>query len=401
MASSALNRLRSTENLHGVWKAYWPHARRKTSCGVDGVTPRHFNDNLKTRLAHLSERLAAGYVHSPLRGIPIPKADGDKMRLICIPTVQDRVVQRALLQIIESKAARLGIINDVSFGFVKDSSSQKRGAIAARDAAARCRLGKPWAFKADITAFFDRIPRDQLVEDFEKRFRLRSLSPLIRGAVSCEVEKVDPFVRRVLKENNIRDGLGLRQGMPISPILSNFLLRNFDRAFARHGYDMVRYADDLVVFASSEGECRSIQDLAIKELEKLQLSLSEAKTMICPPEQPVDFLGMELSPKKDGSGYALRISDKKVARIKERFTIFHDLSYVLSRDMNVLEMFRYLEQMRDGYKVAYGAAENYFSFGVQLDKWVSNCAVSVYKAIFGSAAVSKLTTRHKTFLMMP
>ncbi|MGA8596014.1 MAG: reverse transcriptase/maturase family protein [Bryobacteraceae bacterium] len=217
-------------------------------------------------------------------GVAVPKKDPTKKRVICIPTVRDRVVQRAVLRTISARAPKLGIVNDVSFGFIKDSNGVRRGAHAARNVAVQQRQVKPWAFKADIAAFFDRIPREELLHDFKRAFRLSSLTSLVGGAVSCEVDGSDPFLRRILEDNGIKAGRGLRQGMPLSPILSNFLLRDFDRAFAERSHALVRYADDLVVFASSRDECEAIRELTETELAKLKLQLSPEKTEICAPQ---------------------------------------------------------------------------------------------------------------------
>lgn len=300
MSSTALDRLRSLGNLRAVWKEYWPRAK-DSGPGVDGITPKMFDDNLSRNLNLLRTELSDGYDYFLLRGVTVPKKDPTRKRVICVPTVRDRVVQRAVLRVIEANAPKLGIVNDVSFGFIKDSNGAKRGAHAARNAAVRQRQMRPWAFKADISAFFDRIPREQLFHDFRKAFRLSSLTPLVAGAINCEVDCSDPFLRRVLEDNGIEAGRGLRQGMPLSPILSNFLLRDFDRAFSQRGHALLRYADDLAVFGSSRRECETIRDLTESELAKLKLQLSPEKTEICGPHEPVEFLGMELG-LKDGSG---------------------------------------------------------------------------------------------------
>jgi len=258
-----------------------------------------FFENLPKQIALIRTEVKDGYSYSNLRGVSVPKKDPTKFRIICVPTLQDRVLQRALLRVVENKAVQLGISNDVSFGFVKDRDSAKRGAAAARGAAIKHRKQKPWVFKTDISAFFDRIPRNELITGFRKSFQLKSVTHLIEGAIGCEVDDRDPRIRRILAENGIERGRGLRQGMPLSPILSNFLLRHFDKAFTDNRYDLVRYADDLIVLASSRDECTAIKALTIGELSKLGLEVSEEKTEICAPHEPVEFLGMELGIKQE------------------------------------------------------------------------------------------------------
>jgi RNA-directed DNA polymerase len=399
MGSTALDRLSSVRNLTEIWNAYWPRARRSTP-GVDGITPKQFNDNLTTHLAITRAKLRDGYTYSHLRGVSVPKKDPTKFRVICVPTIQDRVVQRAVLRVIETKALKLRIANDVSFGFVKDTIGTKRGTVAARAAAIKHRQARGWAFKADIEAFFDRISRDDLIKHFEKTFSLKSLLPLVRRAVHSEVDARDSRIKRVLDENEIHAGRGLRQGMPLSPILSNFVLRDFDAAFIRGKYDLVRYADDLVVFASSQSECEDIAAMTAVELEKLGLNLSSHKTEICDPEKPVEFLGMELGLKQGSSAYGLTISQKQIGKIKETFTSHHDVDFIVSKDLDLGKLLRKLDNMKSGYRVAYGLADNRDEFYQLLDQWTQNCVLKLYTSIFGGPAVERLTRNPKTFLML-
>jgi RNA-directed DNA polymerase len=400
MSSTALDRLRSFKNLRGVWKEYWCN-NKESAAGVDGITPKIFNDSLPTNLTILRAQLSDGYDYFLLRGVAVPKKDPTKKRVICIPTVRDRLVQRAILQIIAARAPKLGIVNGVSFGFIKDCNGARRGAHAARNIAVHQRQIKPWAFKADIAAFFDRIPREELLHDFKKMFRLRSLTPLVAGAIKCEVDSSDPFLRRVLDDNGVKAGRGLRQGMPLSPILSNFLLRDFDRAFSERGFELVRYADDLVAFGSSREECEAIRELTEAELAKLKLQLSPEKTEICGPAEPVEFLGMELGLKDGTSTYCLSVSTKQVEKIRESFKALHDLDFAMSKGLDLTKLLRRLDHMKTGYRIAYGVADNFAFLNQQLDQWAQNCVVRIFRSIFGAPAVNKLNPRQKAFLMLP
>ena len=367
MTLTARDRLISAANLRDVWKEYRPRAKNSAS-GIDGVTPKQFDDNLTQWIAQIRAEVVDGYTFSALRGVSVPKKDPTKFRIICVPTIQDRVVQRALLRVIEGKATRLRIANDVSFGFVKDTPDTKRGTTAARAAAIRHRQVKPWVFKADITAFFDRINRQDLIESFRKSFQLRSLSSLVEAAIACEVDDSDPRIRRVLSENGIKRGRGLRQGMPLSPILSNFLLRDFDQAFAAAHYDLVRYADDLIILASTREECVAAEVLTRAELSKLGLALSEQKTEILAPDEPAEFLGMELSPKPGTSTYCLMISNQQLAKIREQFTKFHDVDFAVKEGLDLPKLLRRLENMKSGYRTAYRVADNFHALDQQIGR---------------------------------
>ncbi|MEJ0018479.1 MAG: reverse transcriptase domain-containing protein [Acetobacteraceae bacterium] len=400
MASTALDRLISVANLREVWKEYKPRAAG-SAAGIDGVTPRQFDDNLTQWIARIQEEVRKGYVFSALRGVSVPKKDPTKFRIICVPTIKDRVVQRALLRAIEGKATRLRIANDVSFGFVKDTPGTKRGAAAARAVAIRHRQAKPWAFKADIASFFDRIDRQALIVSFRKSFQLRSLTSLVSAAVACEVDDHDPRIRRVLSESGIKRGEGLRQGMPLSPILSNFLLRDFDRAFITAGYDLVRYADDLIILASTPEESADAEVLTRTELLKLGLGLSEQKTEIRTPAEPVEFLGMELAPKPGTPRYCLTISKQQQTKIREQFTKFHDVDLVMKEDLNLPKLLQRLENMKSGYRTAYQAADNFRMLSAQLDQWAGNCITKVYTSMFSAKSVQELTRTQRRFLLLP
>ena len=400
MTGTACNRLMTVRNLHETWKNNWQRVKNSTA-GVDGITPRQFDEALQANIRSIREDIKQGYHYSDLRGVRAPKKDPSKFRIICVPTVKDRLVQRVLLQSIEKKAQKLGISNDVSFGFVKDSPTGKKGTTAARSAAIKHRYSKRWVFKTDITAFFDNIKRPDLIRDFSREFNLPTLMHLIVGAIKCEVDDKEPRIRRVLSDNNIRKGYGLRQGMPLSPILSNFVLRDFDRAFTSAGYDLVRYADDLIVLASSLAECEKIQQFTIEQLERVGLEISIKKTEIHPPDAPVEFLGMELGLKPGGSGYSLTISKDQISRVRDSFIELHDPDYALKERLDLPKLLRRLDNMKSGYRAAYHLADNYEQFFQQLDQWSNNCIERVYSSIFTQPKIDSLTKGQRRFLLLP
>ena len=400
MAQSALEYIRTVENLRDVWREFAGRGGIKSSAGIDGVTPALFRDDLGRRLSHISEAMKGGYEFSSLRGVVLPKKEPGKTRLICVPTVADRLVQRALLRKVEARSIQLGIANDVSFGFVRPPTGEKRGTNAARQAAVSLRASSPWLLKADISAFFDTIQRAALIDGLAGKFRLRSLQPLLRGVINCEVHLNNDRVRKSVAANKIFKGVGLRQGMPLSPILSNFVLRDFDTVVgSKHA--MVRYADDMLIFCKSRSECDDANALVNGELEKVKLSLSIPKTKVCEPEESVEFLGMELGRSKDGASYSLIVSHEQMQEIRASFISLHDWQVAQRQGMDVTDLFTRLEQMKRGYLTAYGSAENKALLAEKLDRWVSNCADKIYGSIFGSERVTALTKEKRKFLMLP
>ena len=250
MTQSVLNRLAALRNLDEEWKQFWRDAKHQKSSGYDAITPGSFNRHLDRNLQRLKRDILSGYQFDPLVAHPVPKPDGKKERIICVPTVRDRVAQRTIGAYLAKRARRIGILNDVSYGFIKG-----RGTTRARDRAISLRRDHPWAYKSDISAFFDQIPRDILFEAVSQSVRASSLDEFLRRAIECEIDSRDPFIRRKVEKAGIQAGLGVRQGMPLSPFFANVVLKKFDRLFISKGIPIVRYADDFVVFANSEQQC--------------------------------------------------------------------------------------------------------------------------------------------------
>jgi RNA-directed DNA polymerase len=223
----------------------------------------------------------------------------------------------------------------------------------------------------------------------------------VEAAIACEVDDNDPRIRRVLSDNGIKRGKGLRQGMPLSPILSNFLLREFDQAFTAAHYDLVRYADDLIILASTREECAAAEALTRAELSKLGLALSEQKTETRAPDEPVEFLGMELGLKPGTSICCLTISNQQLAKICEQFTKFHDVDLAVKEGLDLPKLLRRLENMKSGYRTAYRVADNFEALDRQLDQWTGNCITKVYTSMFDAKAIAKLTAIQRRFLLLP
>ena len=276
---------------------FWPKVRRQKSSGVDGITPTVFNKNLDSNFAVIRQEIQKGYQFSKLVAHLIPKHDGKRHRIICVPTVKDRLVQRLLVSYLAGRAKKLGIINEISFGFV---CGKEKGAAKARKRAIELRNLYPWAYKSDISSFFDNLPRKRLYKEVAKTLNTPSLNRLLDGAINCEIDDSDSAVQRVLNREGIKRGRGVRQGMPLSPVFANIILRDFDKVFIREKLHIVRYADDFIVLADSKKECIEIDILSRDILSKIGFEIPalgdlSGKTQICSPKESVEFLGLSLS----------------------------------------------------------------------------------------------------------
>jgi group II intron reverse transcriptase/maturase len=394
---TAFDKIKNYGYLHEVWKDIYRRAKNKTSSGVDRITARQFQDNLSDNLHKTIKELKGGYSFLPLKAVGIEKPSTKKLRIICIPTMRDRLVQRALLQFMEPYSTSMGIINQISFGFFRDPSGRKRGIEEARDAAKKIRQQYPWAVKTDIKSFFDCIPRDKMFRQITKSFRCRSLHGIIQAVIDCEIDISQPRMRRICRDNGIVRGRGLRQGMPLSPFFSNILLKDFDRNLAKRGIRAVRYADDIIAFASSREECENTKTVLENHLNELDLDLNREKTKYYAPNEGVEFLGLELC--FDTSGQIrLLVTNDQLSKIKQRFAEFHDVDRLLGENYTAFKLHDILGSMRAGYRTAYGIADNRKDVYSSIDRCLSKCMDVVFSRIIGADVVQRLTSSERCFM---
>ena len=238
-----------------VLQAAWSLVRKpKTAAGVDGVTFRDIEESeqgVRGFLEQLQEALRSkSYKPDAVRRVHIPKPDG-RMRPLGIPTIRDRVVQMAVLLLLEP-------IFEADF---RDSSYGFRPGRSAHDAldAIRSHLGrgKREVYDADLKGYFDTIPHDKLMAALEVRISDRSVLKLIRMWLQTPIEETDKTGRKTRH----RPTAGTPQGGVVSPLLANIYLHWFEVLFYRSDgpanwakAEVVRYADDFVVLAYYQGE---------------------------------------------------------------------------------------------------------------------------------------------------
>ncbi len=274
---SLIDKVYAPSNL---WKAWCKVAANDGAPGVDGVTVTHYEENVEQRLHHLSLDLRSKtYRPKPVRRVYIPKAGGGR-RPLGIPTVRDRIVQQAVLQILEP-------IFEVKFSKRSHGFRPGRGcstALSVVDQAVRHHAYQ-WVVDADIQAFFDSVDHEKMLTAVNEEVADGSLLKLVRllltaGVIELSVPEVEPTE------------MGTPQGGPLSPLLANVYLHAFDVAMAEAGYGLVRYADDFVIFAKSESEAGEALQLAKEMLEgRLGLTLHPEKTRIVSVDAGFEFLG--------------------------------------------------------------------------------------------------------------
>lgn len=334
--------------------------------------------------------------------------NNSKKRIICIPTVSDRLIQRVAVRLLtkdkskEYLSKQLGLENNPIVYGLGNAVRTNSGVEDALKKAVEIRQKSSWVLKTDIQSFFDNIDRKRLIEDFSKRFRnVPTLTKVVEKAIRCEAEKSKT---NFLSKNGIKRGIGIRQGMPLSPILSSFFLRDFDKEIRKQIGEgrIIRYADDIIAFASSEDECEKIRKIIEAELDKIDLkipSLSDkkSKTEIVRPENSVTFLGMEIYKASDGR-YGKRIDREKCEEIEVELHKELSLSYAIENDLTLSKLLQRFDSKKRGYKDAYKCADNLGRFIDKIDAIKYESQKKMMHDVFGQDLFDTLSSQKKKFL---
>jgi RNA-directed DNA polymerase len=250
------------------------------SAGVDGMTVGGISDYLKQHWTAIREQLLSGtYEPKPVRRVEIPKADGG-VRKLGIPTVLDRFIQQAVMQVLQQRWERT--FSDRSYGFRPGRSAHQAVAQAQQYIAD----GYGWCVDFDLEKFFDRVNHDKLMGRVTKRVEDKRLLKLIRA-----------FLNAGVMENGLvgPSAEGTPQGGPLSPLLSNLVLDELDRELERRGHRFVRYADDCNIYVRSERAGQRVMESITRFItQRLKLKVNEAKSAVSRP-QDRKFLGFSFT----------------------------------------------------------------------------------------------------------
>ena len=274
--------------------------RNKGAPGIDGMTVEALGAHLKDHWPTIRAQLLDGsYEPQPVRRVEIPKPTGG-VRALGVPTVLDRFVQQAVLQVLQAHWD--GTFSASSYGF-RPGRSAHQAVSAAQGfiASGRCVV-----VDLDIEKFFDRVNHDILMGLVAKRVADKRILKLIRGFLTCGV---------------LADGLvgptdeGTAQGGPLSPLLSNLMLDVLDKELERRGHCFARYADDCNIYVCSLRAGERVMASVERFLERrLKLRINRAKSAVAQPSQR-KFLGFSFT---RGATPKRRIAPQALARFKER-----------------------------------------------------------------------------------
>jgi RNA-directed DNA polymerase len=272
----------------------------KGSAGIDRMTVDGIADYLKQHWPAIREQLLSGtYQPKPVRRVEIPKPDGG-VRKLGIPTVLDRFIQQAVMQVLQRQWDRT--FSDYSYGFRPGRSAHQAVAKAQQYIAE----SRGWCVDLDLEKFFDRVNHDKLMGQIAKRVGDKRLLKLIRAFLNAGVMEnglVSPSVE------------GTPQGGPLSPLLSNLVLDELDRELERRGHRYVRYADDCNIYVRSERAGQRVMESVTQFITKeLKLKVNETKSAVARPQER-KFLGFSFT---TGPEVKRVIAPKALDRFKQR-----------------------------------------------------------------------------------
>jgi RNA-directed DNA polymerase len=335
----------SRGNMVEAWKRV---KANKGSAGVDGLTIEQTVEYLKTRWPHIrSELLSGSYRPQAVRRVEIPKPTGGT-RELGIPTVTDRLIQQALLQVLQPLIDPT--FSEFSYGFRPGRSAHHAVLQAQRYAQEGFRV----VVDVDLEKFFDRVNHDILMDRLARRIADKAVLRLIRHYLQAGI-MTDGVVMA-------RDE-GTPQGGPLSPLLANVLLDEVDRALQQRGHRFARYADDCNVYVRSQKAGERVLCWMRKMYEKLHLRVNGKKTEVGPVFGR-KFLGYCLR-RWSGNTVKVAVAPKALETFKQRIR-------AITRRVGGQGMVQIAEQMREylpGWKSYFRLAQTPQIFK-NLDSWI-------------------------------
>ena len=253
-------------------QAYLQVYRNKGAGGVDGIQVDALNDLLKRNGTQYIIQIEQGsYVAQPIMGVEIPKSNG-KTRLLGIPTVADRLFQQAMHQVLQPKFEPH--FKAHSYGF----RPMRNAHMAVQQALLNINEGYQHVVDIDLKSFFDKVEHHVLLDLIHKHISCPKTMKLLRQFLRAPI-----LIKGKLKKRRV----GVPQGSPLSPLLSNIMLNELDAELEQRGHRYVRYADDFSIYLRSKTAARRVGNSIYKFLRyKLKLPINRQKSSIC---RPVNF----------------------------------------------------------------------------------------------------------------
>jgi len=293
---SLIDKIYNKDNLN---EAYKQVRKNKGAPGIDGVTVKAYGEILHENTERLELALKTGtYEPSAVKRVEIPKPDGSS-RPLGIPTVRDRVVQQAILNIIQPIFEK--DFHPSSYGYRPGRSCQK--AIAKAEQFMN-RYGLEHVVDMDLSKCFDTLDHEQIIEKVNRKISDGKVLKLLTQFLKAGIMKNGEYEQTLS---------GSPQGGVCSPLLANIYLDDFDQKMKAKGIRIVRYADDILIFARSPRAAKKNLQIAKQILEdELKLTINQKKTTITQVRHGVDYLGVTIWKNR------VTISPKRIKRFKDK-----------------------------------------------------------------------------------
>lgn len=344
LAQDLMEAVVEAANLH---RALQRVRRNKGGPGADGMTVEELPGHLRHAWPAIKQALLEGrYAPQPVKRVLIPKPGGGT-RQLGVPTVVDRFIQQAILQVLTPLYDPT--FSPHSYGFRPGKSAHQAVERARQHVAS----GKAWVVDLDLEAFFDRVNHDILLGRLAKRIGDRRLLRLIRRYLEAGILAEGVVIKR-------RDGTP--QGGPLSPLLANILLDELDGELARRGHAFCRYADDCNIYVASQRAGNRVMETVTRFLERrLRLRVNRAKSAVARVGERT-FLGFRIwgreHPRISIAPESRREVKQTIRRITKR-----------NRGVSMTQMLADLGRFTDGW-VGYFALARTPSVFEELDQWI-------------------------------
>ena len=349
-----MEQILQADNLNDAYKKV---KSNKGAGGVDGMNVDELLPFLRNNQRQLIQKLKDGkYKPNPVRRVEIPKEAKDEFRKLGVPTVVDRVFQQAITQVLSPIYEKQ--FSENSFGF-----RPKRGA---HDALRQCQVnvndGYVYVVDMDLEKFFDTVCQSKLIEVLSRTIKDGRVISLIHKYLNAGV-----INRGVFEKTEV----GMPQGGPLSPLLSNVMLNELDKELTRRGHRFVRYADDCMIFSKSKkGAERTLENIMPFIEKKLFLRVNREKTRVAHISK-VKYLGYSFYRFKGKCKF--RVHPKSVTKMKNKIRELTKRSNGCGKEYRALKLAQFIR----GWVNYFGLAEMK-KLLIDTDKWLRHRIRAVY-----------------------